>query len=210
MGKEYKKREAEKEKAAYNAEKKRVELVKEAADKKAGIRQQIESLEREIQDLKAQANDAKRKYEDLERRERGRLLSGGGSEKATRTTILARLAKGRVEELRNALVETVKKRDTARERVMQLERILEAFKEEYNPNFNDEGVKRAVKAWEDYAAERDSSGEMHVAAEDRDIEEISKADSETGGINWAEWEAEEEESDVDVRKFNRLPSHDIV
>ena len=41
-----------------------------------------------------------------------------------------------------------------------------------------------------------------VAAADRDIDEISKPDTETEGINWAEWETEEEESDVDVRKYN--------
>jgi protein kinase C substrate 80K-H len=96
-------------------------------------------------------------------------------------------------------VETISKRDIARQKVKQLEGILETFKEEYNPNFNDEGVKRAVKAWEDYAAQRDS-GETIIAAADRDIDEISKPDTETEGINWAEWEAEEEESDVDVRK----------
>jgi protein kinase C substrate 80K-H len=87
----------------------------------------------------------------------------------------------------------------AREKVKELERILTTFKEEYNPNFNDEGVKRAAKAWEDYAAKRDS-GDADIAAADRDIEEISKPDSDSEGINWAEWETEEEESDVDVRK----------
>jgi protein kinase C substrate 80K-H len=99
-------------------------------------------------------------------------------------------------------LETIQKRDVAREKVKQLEGILQTFKEEYNPNFNDEGVKRAVKAWEDYAAAEDS-GEAIVAAADRDIDEISKPDSETEGINWTEWETEEEESDVDVRKYNQ-------
>jgi protein kinase C substrate 80K-H len=150
--------------------------------------------------LQVKVNDAKRKYDDVERRERGKVVSGG-SEKATKVAVLAGLAKRRVEELRGALLETVQKRDAAREKVKELEGILQTFKEEYNPNFNDEGVKRAVKAWEDYAATRDS-GEPDVAAAERDIDEISKPDSETEGINWAEWETEEEESDVDVRKYN--------
>lgn len=198
MGKEYKKKEAEREKAASAAGKRRVELVKEAADIKAGLKQRIEALGREIQDLQVKTNDAKRKYEDVERRERGKVVSGGG-EKATKVSVLAGLAKRRVEELREALIETVHKRDAAREKVKELEGILQTFKEEYNPNFNDEGVKRAVKAWEDYVATRDS-GEPDVAASDRDIDEISKPDSETEGINWEKWETEEEDSDVDVRK----------
>jgi protein kinase C substrate 80K-H len=200
MGKEYKKKEVEREKAALAAAKRRAELVKEAADIKAGLKQRIEALGREIQDLQVKVNDAKRKYDDVERRERGKVVSGG-SEKATKVAVLAGLAKRRVEELRGALLETVQKRDAAREKVKELEGILQTFKEEYNPNFNDEGVKRAVKAWEDYAATRDS-GEPDVAAAERDIDEISKPDSETEGINWAEWETEEEESDVDVRKYN--------
>ncbi len=198
MGKEYKKKEAEREKALLTAGKRRAELVKEAADIKAGIRQRIEALGREIQDLQVKAMDAKRKYDDVERRERGKVVSGG-SEKATKVTVLAGLAKRRVEELREALVETIHQRDLAREKVKELEGILQTFKEEYNPNFNDEGVKRAVKAWEDYAAQRDS-GEAVVAAADRDVDEISRPDTDTEGINWAEWEAVEEESDVDARK----------
>lgn len=197
MGREYKKKEAGKEKAALAAGKRRAELVKEAADIKVGLKQKIDALGREIQDLHVKEHDAKRKYEDVERRERGKVISGG-SKKASKVTVLAGLAKRRVEELREALVETIQKRDAAREKVKELEGILQTFKEEYNPNFNDEGVKRAVKAWEDYAAARDS-GEPDVAAAERDIDEISKPDSETEGINWAEWETEEE-SDVDVRK----------
>ena len=74
--------------------------------------------------------------------------------------------------------------------------ILSTFKEEYNPNFNDEGVKRAVRAWEDYAA-RDKSS--HNAAADRDLEEMSKSD-EHNGLNWEEYENEDVEGDTDVRK----------
>jgi protein kinase C substrate 80K-H len=197
MGKEHKKKEQEKEKAALAAGKKRAELVKDAAALKNGIREKIQSLEREVQALQVKAKEAKIHYEEVERRERGRIVTGG-SDKATKATVLARLAKRRVEELREALVETIQKRDTAREKVKELEAILTTFKEEYNPNFNDEGVKRAVKAWEDYAAAKDSV-EPDVAAAERDLQDIVKPDSEAEGINWAEFEAEEEESDIDAR-----------
>jgi len=69
-----------------------------------------------------------------------------------------------VEELRGKLVSVVGKRDALKEKVKQLETILSTFKEEYNPNFNDEGVKRAVKSWEDYAANK---VETDDSAEDR-------------------------------------------
>jgi protein kinase C substrate 80K-H len=82
-------------------------------------------------------------------------------------------------------------------RVKELEALLTTFKEEYNPNFNDEGVKRAVRAWEEYAA-KEKSGETETAYE-RDLDEIVKPDDEEGGVNWPEWEAvEDEESNVGV------------
>jgi hypothetical protein len=87
-----------------------------------------------------------------------------------------------------------------RERVTQLEGILATFKEEYNPNFNDEGVKRAVKSWEDYAANKE---EVAEEALERDVEQVSKPDSETEGINWAEWETVEEETDTEARKYSK-------
>ena len=55
---------------------------------------------------------------------RGERWLVGVSEKATKVTVLAGLAKRRVEELREALVETIQKRDAAREKVKQLEGIL--------------------------------------------------------------------------------------
>jgi protein kinase C substrate 80K-H len=124
----------------------------------------------------------------------------GTTGKASKVTVLAGLAKNRIEELREALVGTIQKKNIAKEKVQELEAILAAFKEEYNPNFNDEGVKRAVKAWEDYAAKKATEVE-DVAAEDRDLDEISKPDGEDSGIQWSEW-AEEEESDVEARKLS--------
>ncbi|KAI9729629.1 MAG: hypothetical protein M1818_008476 [Claussenomyces sp. TS43310] len=195
MGKEYKKKEAEREKAAHAARQRRAEWIKDAAALKIGVQSKISQLEDEIKALENKAADAKAKYEDVERRERGRVVMGS-SGKASKVTVLAGLTKHRIEELREALLGTVQKRDAAKEKVKELEAILTTFKEEYNPNFNDEGVKRAVKSWEDYAARQDSATEGS-AAEDRDIEEISKPDGENGGIRWSEW-SEEEESDVDA------------
>ncbi len=208
IGKEWKKADEIKRKSARAASKRRVELVNEAQALRAGVEISIGRLETEIAAFENKAADLKKKYEEVERRERGRVVSSGG--KGSKVTILAGLAKTRVNELREALVSVVSKRDKLKEKVAELEKILSTFKEEYNPNFNDEGVKRAVHAWEDYAAQKLASGEGQESAEERDLIEIVKEDSESEGINWAEWETEEE-SDVEARSFlPKLPISSLL
>lgn len=182
-----------------SALKKKEELINEAKSLRAGVEMGIKTLEGEIQNLKIQEVEAKRKLEDTERRERGKVVGTRGG-KGSKTTVLAELARRRVEELRGALLGVVGKRNQLREKVKELEAILSTFSEEYNPNFNDEGVKRAVKAWQDYAAQKGTSGEVDESAEDRDLESISVQDNENEGINWAEFETEGEESDVEASK----------
>jgi protein kinase C substrate 80K-H len=107
-----------------------------------------------------------------------------------------------VEELRNALVEVRKERDEIRSRVQELEDVLSKFKVEYNPNFNDEGVKRAVRSWEDYAA-RGTVDAILNSARDRDWEAIAQPDDEQSGINWEQWETEgDEEPDAGIDPKN--------
>ncbi|TAQ90528.1 hypothetical protein B7494_g1149 [Chlorociboria aeruginascens] len=195
IGKEWRRLDEIRAKAAANASRKKAELVKEAQRLRASVEMGITSLEAEIKEKEVQAAELKKKYEELERRERGRVVTSKG--KGSKVTILAGLAKIRVEELREALIGVVAQRDGLKEKVQELETILATFKEERNPNFNDEGVKRAVKAWEDYAARKDATAGENDA-EERDLESISQPDSEGGGINWAEWETEEEESDVEA------------
>jgi protein kinase C substrate 80K-H len=196
MGREHRKKEAEREKARHEARKKRAELVKQAERKKMEVRDNIGNLKTVVAALEIKAAEAKKKYEDVERRERGRV-SKSPSGKASKVSTLASLAKARVDELREALEMTIQERDDARRKVKELEALLSTFKEEYNPNFNDEGVKRAVKAWEDYAANKGS--DETAASDEADVNDIVKPDSETEGINWKEWE--EEESDVEASKF---------
>ena len=196
IGKEFKKLDEARQKSARAALKKKDELIKDAQALRSGLVISILRLEGEIKTQEVKVQELKKKYEDAERRERGRVVTSKG--KGSKVTILAGLAKQRVEELREALLGVVRKRDAMREKVKELEGILSTFKEEYNPNFNDEGVKRAVQAWENYAAAKGPAAEDN-SAEDRDIEDISKPDTESEGINWAEYETEEE-SDVDARK----------
>ena len=196
MGKAWRRLEEVKEKGLRNALRKKEELLAEAGRLRGRVEEDIRGLKGEIIVLEGEAEGLKRKYEDVERRERGKVVGSKG--KGSRVTILAGLAKDRVEELRESLLYVVEKRRGLEEKVKSLEGILATFKEEYNPNFNDEGVKRAVKSWEDYAANK---VETDDAALERDIDESAKPDSETEGINWEEWETVEEESDTDARKF---------
>ena len=196
IGKEFKRLDEIKQKSARAALKKKEELIKEAQALREGVEMSITRLEGEIKAQEIKTEELKKKYEEVERRERGKVVTSKG--KGSKVTVLAGLAKQRVEELREALINVVGKRNALKEKVTELEGILSTFKEEYNPNFNDEGVKRAVQAWENYAANKDPAGE-DTSAEDRDIEDMSKPDTESEGIDWAEYETEEE-SDIDVRK----------
>lgn len=205
MGKEWRRTEAERTKGARAAMLKKGELLKRAEVLKQGIQNSISDLEVEVKAYGVKAEEAKQRFEEVERKERGKVVKGA-STKATRTTMLAKLAKARVEELRNGLITALEKKDAATARVQELEAILGAFKVEYNPNFNDEGVKRAVKAWEDYVAKKDTSTDSGESVEEIDLAEIGKPDSaEQTGINWDEWEQEDEESDVEARKPTPSP-----
>lgn len=132
---------------------------------------------------------------DVERREKGKIVKGAGA-KMGKMGVLVGLAQQRMNELRETLVTVRQERDSSKERVKELEAILSTFKEEYNPNFNDEGVKRAVRTWEDYAArDKPSDGD---AAHDRDIDELVKSDKDNG-LDWESYQ-DEEESGADVCK----------
>ena len=173
----------------------------EAARLRKEVEDRIRSLEVEIEASRVKASGLETELAEVERREKGKVVRGPS--KGNRVNILATLAKERIEELRQSLVTVRGQRDSGRERIKELEGILSVFKEEYNPNFNDEGVKRAVRSWEEYAAgDKPADGD---AAHDRDLDEMAKTDGESA-INWDEWEGQDE-SDIDVCKLPRLRAH---
>ena len=201
IGKEWRKQNEQRQKSASAAAKKRKELVADAARRRKEVEDRIHSLGTEIEGARIKVQNLEVALADAEKQERAKVIKGPG--KATKVNVLAGLAKDRIEELRESLIEVRKQRETAKARLVELETILATFKEEYNPNFNDEGVKRAVRSWEDYAA-RDKSP-IGDEAHDRDLNEISKRDSEGGAIKWEEWE-KPEESDTDVREYSSISS----
>jgi protein kinase C substrate 80K-H len=195
IGKEWRKNDERRKKSMAGALKKRRELVAEAGRLRKEVEDRIGTLKAEIGASEVKVKNLEQELADVERRERGKVVKGGGPGKS-KVNVLAGLAKERVEELRETLIDVRAQRDMIKERMGELEAMLTKFKEEYNPNFNDEGVKRAVRSWEEYAA-KDKVGDTEEAYE-RDLDEIVKPDDAEGGVNWAEWDTVEEESDVEV------------
>ncbi|KAK4654354.1 hypothetical protein QC762_409650 [Podospora pseudocomata] len=193
IGKEYRRLEEQRRQNKERSVKKRRTLVKESRELRRRVEVKIANLKTEVRDLDAKKAEMQAKFDEVERSERGKVVKSEGQ--GGKLGVLVALAKSRVNELRNTLDKVTDQRDDLQDKVDQLEDILTKLKEEYNPNFNDEGVKAAVKAWEDYAAGQPSEPKGDLA--DSDIMEVLKEDSETSGINWAEFETGEA-SDVDV------------
>jgi protein kinase C substrate 80K-H len=193
IGKEYRRLEEERRQSKERSAKRRRTLAKEARELRRRVEAKVTALKAELQGLEIKKGEMQKKYEEVERSERNKVVKVEGQ--GGKIGVLVGLAKTRVSELRNALDKVLDQRDDLQDRVDQLEDILTKFKEEYNPNFNDEGVKAAVKGWEDYAAAQ--AGEKQSEITDADILEMLKEDSETSGINWAEFE-NSDASDVDV------------
>ena len=201
VGREWRRKDELRQKSLGNAGKRRRGLVGEAARVRLEVEGQISTLRTLVEAGEIKVRGLEGEVRELERRERGKVVrkvKGVGGSKAG---MLVGLARERVKEVREALVEVRGQRDEGLRRIEELEGILRTFKEEYNPNFNDEGVKRAVRGWENYAAREKVA--IKDELRDRDLDEIAKPDGEEGGIKWSEWE-EEEESDVDVRKYPLL------
>ncbi|KAL9026876.1 MAG: hypothetical protein Q9196_004520 [Gyalolechia fulgens] len=193
IGKAWRKQDEQRQKSLGAAGRRRKELVAEAGRLRKQVEDRILSLETQVQGAALKVNSLEAALANAERQERGKVVRSAG--KGSKLGTLVQMAKDRIEELRESLVEVREQRDTAVVRLTELEALLSTFKAEYNPNFNDEGVKRAVRSWEDYVA-RDKPA-IGDAARDGDLDEISKPDSETDVIKWSDWE-ESEESDTDV------------
>ncbi|KAF2115904.1 glucosidase 2 subunit beta precursor [Lophiotrema nucula] len=191
IGKEWRKKDEARQKSLGAANKKRRELITQAARLKKEVEDRIKTLQTQLQAQEQKVAALEQSLAAVERAEKGKVIKGAG--KGGKLTVLASLAKDRIQELVDNVQRVREERDIAKSRIEELEEILRRFKEEYNPNFNDEGVKRAVKAWEDYAAQERPGPD---SAKDRDLDEILKPDSESA-IKWDEYEGGEE-SDVDV------------
>ncbi|KAK4112901.1 hypothetical protein N656DRAFT_708737 [Canariomyces notabilis] len=193
IGKEYRRLEEERRLSKERAASRRRTMIKEARELRRRVDTKIVTLKGELERLEKEKLELQKKFEEVERSERNKVVKTEGQ--GGKLGVLIGLAKGRISELRNALDKLLDQRDDLQDRVEQLEEILTKLKEEYNPNFNDEGVKAAVKSWEDYAAGQANDKTSELS--DADVMELLKEDGETSGINWTEFE-NAEESDVDI------------
>lgn len=194
IGKEYKRLADEKRQKMQRAANQKNAMLSEAQQLRQKAEAKIAQLNTKIKSLEVKKADLQKKYAAAQLQDRGRVVKSEGA--GGKLGVLIGVAKPRVNELRNTLNKVLEQRNDLRSRVEELEKILGKFKDEYNPNFNDEGVKSAVKSWEDYAARE--ADIVHEQVIDADVEEILKEDSESSGINWAEFESGEEGSDTDI------------
>jgi protein kinase C substrate 80K-H len=192
IGKEWRRIEKERKDAHDRAFKRRGAMAKDALALRHAVEAKITTLTGEIRNLEVKRDSLRTKLQETERQERGRIVQSEGSGKLG---VLTGLARSRVNELRDTLGMVLSERTELKEKVAELEGILSAFKEEYNPNFNDEGVKKAVRGWEDYAAKK--VDDAKTALNEADVLDVMKEDSETSGINWKEFE-EDDVTDTDI------------
>ncbi|CAK7232966.1 hypothetical protein SEUCBS140593_008442 [Sporothrix eucalyptigena] len=196
IGKEFRKAEEERLKGQERALKRRRALAKEAVQLRNQVQERIVKFRSEIAGLEKTRDRLQKELADTERAERGKVVKTGKGVKAGgKLGLLVSLAKQRVDELRETLDKVLDHRDDLQDKVDELETILRNFKEQYNPNFNDEGVKAAVHAWEDYAAK--TADEKPPALQDADVHSVLKEDSEENGVNWKAFETDDE-TDTDV------------
>lgn len=198
IGKEWRKHDEARQKAAGNALKKRNELVKEAARLRQQVKDRMQSLGTEIQGAELKVKDLEKEFSETQRKEAGKVVSSSGGSKGGKLGQLVEIGRRRTDELRTQLTSVRSDLLSSRTKLEKLEEVMSKFHEEYNPNFNDEGVKRAVKAWEDYIASY-GVGSTPNSANERDLEEIMKEDKENG-LDWDNY-SDEEEDETAVCEF---------
>ncbi|KAF5006675.1 hypothetical protein FDECE_6967 [Fusarium decemcellulare] len=196
IGKEYRRLAEEKRRNMEKASKKRDTMVKEAQELRQRLESKVAELNKEIAGLEVKKEELAKKHREVEQEEKGKVVRGGEGS-GGKLGVLVGLAKTRVNELRDTLNNVVDQRDALKDRVQELEELLTKFKSEYNPNFNDEGVKSAIRSFEDYAARQETEKAERVVVDDVDIMSVLKEDGENNGVNWKEFE-EGDGSDTDI------------
>lgn len=189
IGKEYRRLADEKDRKMKNAQTQRAKMIADSKALRTQTEARIRELDNEIRTLLAKKTVLDAKYSEMQKKDRNRVVKSGGGGKLG---VLMTQAKARVSELRTTLSTVADERDKLRVKVSELDTVLRKLKEEYNPNFNDEGVKAAVKAFEDYAAREAGQAE----AQPDDVDSVLAEDGEHSGINWREFESGDDDTDI--------------
>ena len=199
IGKEWRKHDEARQKSYTAAVSKRDGLIVEAAKKRQEIKKEIEGLKTQIEAGEVKVSQLTKEKDEIERQEKSRVVKDGGQ--GGKTGVLVGVVKPKIAELEQNLLKVKNVRDKYWSQIKELETILEAFHAEYNPNFNDEGVKRAVRNYEEYKAnDREDQDLDPYSPEEVELESLA---SGFDGINWEDFEGAEaqQESDVEARTY---------
>lgn len=180
IGKAAGKLKTERERLRSDGMKMRAELVARAKALRKELEDDVKVTETKIEGMAKTVQALEKSLKETEEKERLRVVKK--PKEGSKIGTLVSVAKGRSEELRSTLEKVKEERDSAIGRLLAAEGILAALKEGYNPNFNDEGVKTAVRAWEDYIAQ-DGTTQKPNSAEERDLEELLGDDP----VDWDEF-----------------------
>lgn len=189
IGKAARKLKAERERLRGDGMKRRAELVARAAVLRVEVEGEVAAEEVKVLGMEKKVEAMKALLKEEEEKERNRVVRR--PKEGGKIGVMAGVARERVQELKNALEKVKEERDNAVEKLLKAEGILAALKEGYNPNFNDEGVKTAVRAWEEYLAQ-EGTARTASHAEERDLEDLLGDDP----VDWDQFmDGDEEQSD---------------
>jgi len=160
LAQKQKKEAEEEERIRKGGLKKKQQLHKEAAKKRSQLQDELANLERGFMALEKEHNQKQALLADAELHESTRVVEGEGKFAHVNS---------RIKELQQVIGYLYRQKTLISDRRYDAERILDALKSEYNPNFNDEGVKAAIRSYETYQT---SNAQAEEEFSDADIREI--------------------------------------
>ncbi|KAJ8106523.1 hypothetical protein OPT61_g9476 [Boeremia exigua] len=112
IGKEWRKKDEARQKSLNNAQQKRGELVAESARLRKEVEDRISTLKAQIEGQTKKVDALTSSLAEIERAEKGRIVKGAG--KGGKVTVLAGLAKERIQELSDNVERVRRERDAAK------------------------------------------------------------------------------------------------
>ncbi|PWW80536.1 hypothetical protein C7212DRAFT_274717 [Tuber magnatum] len=176
IGKAARKMAVERERLRNEGVRKKKELLDRAKTMRIELEDNVKTTRIKIEALEEKVKWLEVQLKETEENERLKIVKQ--PKEGSKLGVLVSLARERMQELGSSLEKVRGDRDFARSRLGKAEGILKALKEGYNPNFNDEGVKAAVRAWEEYLAQEGEHSENR--AEERDLDSLLGEDE----IDW--------------------------
>ncbi|KAK6339726.1 hypothetical protein TWF718_009120 [Orbilia javanica] len=195
IGKEARKAAEEKRKLYETGIRAYQKLVQKAVLAKKEVEDKIVALTGEVKRYEGLVEEKKAGLKKAEEEEKLRLAASGatGDEGKSKHQKLLDYSKEKLSAHQDKLARLFEESQRLKDELEKTEKILKTFKEEYNPNFNDEGVKRAVNAWEDYLASKTTEEEVWSSEYLASLTDLMYESHQ-----WDNYEPEEEEPTPDA------------